>query len=139
MCIVRWYKQYNGNVYMTDTGTLYGIVVHPCRPIRESAGRGLRRSPIGRDGAARAFTCCGSAAYIAPEVLLAAPPPHGAGYDHAADLWALGVVLHVVVTGAEPFPGDTDSEVGRDTRWRIIPFFFFGVNPLSLQNLHFLS
>ena len=44
----------------------------------------------------RAF---GTPAYLAPEVL------RGAVADHRADLWALGVTLHEMLTGRRPFDG----------------------------------
>lgn len=46
----------------------------------------------------------GSAYYMAPEVLVG---PYGT----AADIWSLGVVLHILLSGLAPFPGDTEVEV----------------------------
>lgn len=44
--------------------------------------------------------CCGSLHYAAPELF------HGAKYDSSkADVWALGVVLFCMLTGAFPFHG----------------------------------
>jgi len=40
---------------------------------------------------------CGSPTYIAPEVLLAKT------YDKAVDMWAVGVVTYVILTGCFPF------------------------------------
>jgi len=40
---------------------------------------------------------CGSPTYFAPEVLLATP------YDQAVDMWAIGVITFVLLTGCFPF------------------------------------
>jgi len=43
---------------------------------------------------------CGSPTYVAPEVLLATPV---SGYDEAVDMWSLGVITFVLLTGCFPF------------------------------------
>ncbi|CAF0842429.1 unnamed protein product [Adineta ricciae] len=51
------------------------------------------------------LTSCGSLAYSAPEILLGDP------YDAAAvDIWSLGVILFMLVTGRAPFQEANDSE-----------------------------
>ena len=40
---------------------------------------------------------CGTLSYVSPEVIT------GKGYDHEADLWSLGVVLFLMVTGELPY------------------------------------
>jgi signal transduction histidine kinase/tetratricopeptide (TPR) repeat protein len=47
----------------------------------------------------------GTLAYMAPEVL------RGRGADSRADLWSLGAVLYRVVTGRDPFAGDTPTRL----------------------------
>ncbi|XP_070537313.1 SNF-related serine/threonine-protein kinase-like isoform X2 [Ptychodera flava] len=50
-------------------------------------------------------TSCGSLAYSAPEILL------GDSYDApAVDIWSLGVLLYMLVTGCPPFNEANDSE-----------------------------
>jgi eukaryotic-like serine/threonine-protein kinase len=48
----------------------------------------------------------GSPFYMSPEQLEASH-----AVDHRTDLWALGVILHELVTGKVPFPGETVPEV----------------------------
>jgi Ca2+-binding EF-hand superfamily protein/predicted Ser/Thr protein kinase len=47
----------------------------------------------------------GTVSYAAPEVLLSMP------YDRSVDLWSLGAVTFVVLSGSMPFKGKTDKEV----------------------------
>jgi SNF-related kinase len=54
---------------------------------------------------AKLTTSCGSLAYSAPEILL------GDSYDApAVDVWSLGVVLYMLVSGRAPFQEASDSE-----------------------------
>uniref|UniRef100_A0A1I7WWY1 Serine/threonine-protein kinase kin-29 n=1 Tax=Heterorhabditis bacteriophora TaxID=37862 RepID=A0A1I7WWY1_HETBA len=53
-------------------------------------------------------TWCGSPPYAAPELLL------GKEYDGLkADIWSLGVLLYILVTGGFPFPGDSVDKLKR--------------------------
>ena len=57
--------------------------------------------------------CCGSAAYMAPEVARRQIP-----YSNSVDLWSAGVVLHLLLTGLTPFapllPPGSDPEATPD-------------------------
>jgi len=46
----------------------------------------------------------GTAYYIAPEVLTGA-------YDYKCDIWSIGVILFMLLTGEPPFEGSNDIEI----------------------------
>ena len=49
--------------------------------------------------------CCGTPLYIAPEVLKHIP------YDQSADLWSVGVLTYMLLTGVPPFVGRSEAEL----------------------------
>jgi len=50
-------------------------------------------------------TSCGTAIYVAPEVLMAT------SYDTGCDIWSLGVITYILLTAHVPFDGSTENEV----------------------------
>lgn len=57
--------------------------------------------------ASRTFTKCGTDEYAPPEVV------SGRGRTCTADWWALGILLHEMLTGRPPFEGSSAEEVFR--------------------------
>jgi p70 ribosomal S6 kinase len=55
------------------------------------------------DAGERAFTICGTAQYMSPEVLT------HRGCRFEADIWALGVLIYELCSGGTPFGADKDS------------------------------
>mmetsp|Transcript_34550 Transcript_34550/g.25658 ORF Transcript_34550/g.25658 Transcript_34550/m.25658 type:complete len:162 (+) Transcript_34550:1612-2097(+) len=51
----------------------------------------------------------GTLCYVAPEILLQR------SYDKSVDLWSLGVIIHLMVTGTLPFDHEDDREIARKT------------------------
>ena len=52
---------------------------------------------------------CGTISYVAPEVV------SGGGYGKPADMWSVGVVMHLVLRGKLPFQGPNDLEIVRES------------------------
>jgi len=51
----------------------------------------------GISGSNLAETCCGTPGYVAPEVIGKQP------YDSRCDIWSLGVIMFVLLSGTPPF------------------------------------
>jgi len=50
------------------------------------------------------FSRVGSDGYTAPEIIL------GNGYDHAVDMWSLGCILYILISGSHPFSQENQEE-----------------------------
>ena len=53
----------------------------------------------------KATTILGTANYMAPELV------KNQKYDSKVDIWALGVLTYIIMTGTEPFKGRSQFEV----------------------------
>jgi len=63
---------------------------------------GLAKALMARE---RAENVCGTLAYVAPEALAAGQ------YGQGVDVWALGVAMHVLLTGVWPFDDEDEDEL----------------------------
>ncbi|NWU48237.1 MKNK2 kinase, partial [Dromas ardeola] len=85
--------------------------------ISEGAGSPSQHSYAPLVPHARAHPClspqCGSAEYMAPEVVEAFNE-EASIYDKRCDLWSLGVILYIMLSGYPPFVGHCGSDCGWD-------------------------
>jgi serine/threonine protein kinase len=61
-------------------------------------------------------TMCGTAAYVAPEILRAEP------YGIAADLWSVGIIAYILLVGYQPFRGEDDDTLHHQIRDGVFEF-----------------
>lgn len=52
----------------------------------------------------------GTAYYIAPEIVNNKP------YDEKCDLWSIGVIMYILLTGIPPFDGKTDNDIIKNVK-----------------------
>jgi len=85
---------------------------------------GLARHFLGHE---RMHGAVGSMYYVAPEVLQGS-------YDARCDLWSLGVISYMLVSGAPPFWGTDDCDIRQNIlagRWEFPLQFFAHVSPMA--------
>jgi calcium/calmodulin-dependent protein kinase I len=58
-------------------------------------------------------TACGTPFYVAPDILMASDDDD-AGYGPPVDMWAVGILTYILLSGRLPFSGDEDEELFRN-------------------------
>ena len=121
------------NIKVRDDGTVkvldFGLA-KATAPTASSSGEAMQAATITTPAMTQAGMILGTAAYMAPE------QAKGKAVDKRADIWAFGVVLYEMLTGARAFKGDdvTDiiTAVMRDTPdWKALPLS----TPASIKRL----
>ncbi len=88
--------------------------------IHQKPRRGSRTDQLKKESSApmrrRAYSAVFTDYFIAPEVLV------GKGYDGKVDMWSMGVVIYILLSGFPPFFDDKDGniEVGTSLKQRIL-------------------
>ena len=76
----------------------------------------------------RLFNFKGTKEYMAPETL------ENIGFDEKVDEWAAGVIMYNMLTGADPFSSDSDSEYKDNIKFKEIRFDY--IKNERLRNLN---
>jgi protein-serine/threonine kinase len=90
----------------------------------------IRRKPINKE---RLFNFCGTKEYMAPETL------ENYGFNEKVDEWAAGVIMFNLLTGADPFASDNDSDYKDNIKFKNIKFDFIKNNSLRELNKKLLN
>jgi len=75
---------------------------------RAEANRSRQMSPA-HMRVSRMTTFVGTVYYVAPEMFLGS-------YDEKVDVWSIGIITYMLLTGRPPYDGDTFSDIQRLTR-----------------------
>eukprot|EP00307_Rebecca_sp_RCC1486_P006600 CAMPEP_0119413524 /NCGR_PEP_ID=MMETSP1335-20130426/5582_1 /TAXON_ID=259385 /ORGANISM="Chrysoculter rhomboideus, Strain RCC1486" /LENGTH=420 /DNA_ID=CAMNT_0007438323 /DNA_START=83 /DNA_END=1342 /DNA_ORIENTATION=+ len=78
-------------------------------------------------------TACGTPGYVAPEVITRQP------YSTQVDMWSLGVIVYVLLSGRLPFDGANDTEVCHNTVHGSVKFFSPYWDSISNEAKSFVS
>ncbi|CAD8176336.1 unnamed protein product [Paramecium pentaurelia] len=70
------------------------------------------------------YVCCGTPGFIAPEILL------HQNYDLKVDVFSIGVILYILMTGTPPFDGDTRLQQNIESD---VDFSSINLSPLGLD------
>jgi calcium-dependent protein kinase len=108
--------------YLTEIEENNGRIEHAEAPQLKLIDFGFARY---WDPSTLMLTSCGSAEYVSPDVLC------GEGYTDKCDLWSIGVIVWMLLTGYPPFHGDRRKMMGKikegrpdwshQGRWKLVP------------------
>jgi calcium-dependent protein kinase len=76
----------------------------------------------------------GTAYYIAPEVL-----NEKGKYTEKCDIWSLGVILYMLLTGIPPFNGRTEEEIFSQIKKGVYPTAPLAKRKLSMNGLDLIK
>ncbi|OMJ90109.1 hypothetical protein SteCoe_7597 [Stentor coeruleus] len=76
--------------------------------------------------------CYGSAYYLAPEVLKAT-------YDEKCDIWSLGIIMYILLTGKPPYRGNDSAAIIKQAKENPFKITSFKVKGLSLAAIDLLK
>ena len=85
----------------------------------------VRRKPKSKE---KLYNFYGTKEYMAPETL------ENTGFDEKVDEWAAGVIMYNMLTGADPFSSDIDSEYKDNIKFKEIKFEY--IKNEKLRNLN---
>lgn len=90
------------NVRLTDFGIAKVLDAYEEKPrLRKSTSYSEKMNQASRKRQRRrAYTTCGTDYYISPEIL------KGEGYCETVDMWSIGVVMYILLTGRPPFTNE---------------------------------
>ena len=74
----------------------------------------------------------GTAYYIAPEVL-------SKNYDEKCDLWSVGVIMYILLTGEPPFNGKNDDEIIKNVKTQSINYESKKLRHVSIEGKDLLK
>ena len=108
------------NIKVRDDGTVKVLDFGLAKALDTTPEGDPSQSPTLTAAATQMGVIMGTAAYMSPE------QARGKPVDKRADIWAFGVVLYEMLTGAKPFPGDDISQtlarvIDRDPDWQALP------------------
>ena len=73
--------------------------------------------------------CMGTVRYTAPEMII------GEGYNESIDIWGIGVVLFMLLTGSYPIDGSSKSKIFRRIKEKNIHYSKYDLNRKEVKLL----